>query len=76
MKSLVEIGMNDQDQPVLKFTHCQDSVTLEQQLLGALVRQIARKGIVLVKTKTHSNSEEKIFWDYEIRAKTDTDETD
>lgn len=53
---------------MISFTHKEKCVTLEQQLLGALIRQISQKGIELHLVRKYTDAEEKPIWEYEIRA--------
>lgn len=75
--NLIDITLNEADLPVLKFTVTAEEKYLEQKLLGALIRAIARHGVELhlVKTFPTAENEEKLNYEYEIRAK-QSDETD
>ncbi|QIP14731.1 hypothetical protein G8759_19980 [Spirosoma aureum] len=72
MKSdLIQITLDEQDEPVLAFTVTANERTLEHKLLGALIRKISQQGIQLHLVRTYPDAEEKVHWDYQIRAKRD-----
>jgi hypothetical protein len=66
---LIQVSLNDADQPVLKFTVGESERTLEHKILGALLRKISLQGIELHLVRTYADAEEKPRYDYEIRAK-------
>ena len=64
---LIKLTLNDDDIPVLSFTHREKSELLDQKLLGMLVRQINQQGAELHLVKQYTDSENKPLWEYEIR---------
>ncbi|RIV20536.1 hypothetical protein DYU11_21055 [Fibrisoma montanum] len=70
---LITIDLDDEDEPVLIFTHKEVSPDIEQKLLGAFVRKVARQGVELhlVKRYPDANDTDKPNWVYHLRAKRD-----
>jgi hypothetical protein len=72
--ALLNLTLDELDQPVIEFTHNPASKDLEQKLLGALIRLAQPDGRLAVKlTKTYGESDEKPLHDYHIRAIRDDD---
>ena len=65
---LIQLTLNEQDEPVLKFSVSDAEKTLEQKILGAFLRRVALMGIELHLVRTYADAEEKPHYDYEIRA--------
>ncbi|RYC69794.1 MULTISPECIES: hypothetical protein [Spirosoma] len=65
---LISITLDEQDEPVLEFTHSETDTTLDQKLLGKLLRQIHRQGIELHLVRHYTDSTERPVWEYQIRA--------
>ncbi|QIP16811.1 hypothetical protein G8759_31300 [Spirosoma aureum] len=67
---LIQITLDEQDEPVLSFTHNPAASGIEQKLLGALIRKAkASGGLELHVALVYGESDEKPLWDYHIRAK-------
>lgn len=46
----VTLTLDENDQPVLEFVHSEKDASLEQKLLGSLIRNIGRQGLELHRT--------------------------
>lgn len=65
---LISLTLNEQDEPVLAFTHNPKSDSLEQKLLGALIRKARFTGTLQLKlVSTYGESDDKPLYDYHIQ---------
>lgn len=70
MHMLLEITLDEHDEPIIFFTHDTASQKLDQKLLGAFIRLAQQAGgIELHRALVHGDNEEFPLWDMHVRAK-------